>query len=221
MKKCAWCKTPKPNSKFPLHYPVCFKCLAYRARKSKPCKICGVTKPKKKFPPASLRCYACAWVCKRKDPKYREKCNAYNRRRYKEDAAYRQHYLAKCRVRNKERWRLGLIQAYDESSPRRWLFAKTRRGRTHGRRSNFKWGVSLDFLCGLWEDQKGKCALSGLPMTMQRYRLDGASIDRIDSTKGYVPGNIQLVCKAINLAKNKNTNEEMMAFIKALRAIPR
>lgn len=28
------------------------------------------------------------------------------------------------------------------------------------------------------------------------------SIDRIDSSRGYVEGNIQLVCHAVNLAKN-------------------
>ena len=43
--------------------------------------------------------------------------------------------------------------------------------------------------------------------------LDGdkwkVSIDRIDSSKGYIKGNVQLVCVLYNLMKNKLPEEEM------------
>jgi len=44
--------------------------------------------------------------------------------------------------------------------------------------------------------------------------LKTVSVDRIDSSKGYVPGNVQLVCKWVNLAKQDYSNEDMLAVLK-------
>ena len=62
----------------------------------------------------------------------------------------------------------------------------------------------------LWQQfqaQKGKCALSGILLELptsrglQRGHRSSASVDRIDSCKGYIPGNIQWVHKTINMMK--------------------
>ncbi len=42
------------------------------------------------------------------------------------------------------------------------------------------------------------------------------SIDRIDSLKGYVRGNVQIVCNWYNLAKHELSEIEMLAFCKAV-----
>jgi hypothetical protein len=47
--------------------------------------------------------------------------------------------------------------------------------------------------------------------------LKSASIDRIDPHGFYEPGNVQLVCKAINLAKSHHTQEEIIDFIQEVR----
>lgn len=65
-------------------------------------------------------------------------------------------------------------------------------------------------------DSKGVCALSGLPLTCERKHPNLASIDRIDSRKGYVKGNVQLVAKCVNLAKNAQTDAEFIAMCKAV-----
>jgi hypothetical protein len=53
--------------------------------------------------------------------------------------------------------------------------------------------------------QDRKCALTGLPLTINYSRLTGdphtASLDRIDSSKGYVRGNIQWIHKDVNMMK--------------------
>lgn len=57
-------------------------------------------------------------------------------------------------------------------------------------------------LFALWDTQGGRCALSRLPMTHTTdHRAPyNVSIDRRDNDKGYVPGNVRLVCHAVNSA---------------------
>lgn len=72
--------------------------------------------------------------------------------------------------------------------------------------------LDLDYITDLWEAQNGRCALTNKAMTHKFNSLFAVSVDRIDSGKGYVKGNIQLVCQAINYAKNKFTNEQFLNF---------
>lgn len=65
-------------------------------------------------------------------------------------------------------------------------------------------GLTLEFLQNKAQDQNYRCAISGLDLTWQRGSgkiLTNASIDRIDSNKGYEPDNVQLVCHAVNIMK--------------------
>ena len=74
--------------------------------------------------------------------------------------------------------------------------------------------VSYEYLCKLWEKQEGKCALTGEKLSFGKRKSDSknrtASLDRIDSTKGYVEGNIQWVHKWINLMKLDFSQEEFI-----------
>ena len=68
--------------------------------------------------------------------------------------------------------------------------------------------IDFDYLWGLWETQDGKCALSKLPMVHEFNNLCSISVDRVDSELGYAKGNVQLVCKWVNLAKGSHSNIE-------------
>lgn len=73
----------------------------------------------------------------------------------------------------------------------------------------------------------GICAISEVPLV--RRSMDGscaisnpffiASVDRIDCSKPYEPGNLQWTSLAINLARNKMENEEFKEAFKQFREI--
>lgn len=53
----------------------------------------------------------------------------------------------------------------------------------------------------LFQSQGGRCALSGLPIKFGYKSESTASLDRIDNSKGYIPGNLQWLHKDINKMK--------------------
>ena len=63
--------------------------------------------------------------------------------------------------------------------------------------------VTHEQLWRLFQKQDGKCALSGLPLSLALHAKDvaTASLDRIDNTQGYTLDNVQWVHKDINKAK--------------------
>lgn len=79
--------------------------------------------------------------------------------------------------------------------------------------------ISTDALEVLWVDQHGMCKLSGWPMTMELAKgvvPTNASIDRISSDAGYVLGNVQLVCRAVNVAKSDLAQSKFLQLCKAI-----
>lgn len=102
----------------------------------------------------------------------------------------------------------------DEYTPYRYYYAKTV--------SRGKCALSLNDIKTLWEKQKGICALSGLPMQLRKKNRRNdmftvASLDRIDSSKAYEPGNIQFVILSLNLGKNDASNDAYMEFLRKLK----
>lgn len=65
--------------------------------------------------------------------------------------------------------------------------------------------------------QDGKCYYTGVDLILPKNFIvavheDVVSVDRIDSSKGYTPENIQLVNKKINNMKNVFSSEEFIAI---------
>lgn len=74
--------------------------------------------------------------------------------------------------------------------------------------------IDMAYAWDLFLKQGGRCALSGLPIEI--YEGGTASIDRIDSSVGYVIGNVQWVHKHINIMKN---NHPMDYFVEMCRLV--
>jgi hypothetical protein len=79
--------------------------------------------------------------------------------------------------------------------------------------------ISIEKLEEIWDNQKGKCALTGWDMTMILGKGNintNASIDRIDSNKGYIDGNIQFVCRIVNVFKSNATEEVLFNMCESI-----
>lgn len=79
--------------------------------------------------------------------------------------------------------------------------------------------ITKQDLYDLWDNQQGKCALSGIEMTYISNcgRIPtNVSVDRIDSSKGYIKGNVQLVCMAVNQMKNDLDTQTLLMFCNAI-----
>lgn len=74
--------------------------------------------------------------------------------------------------------------------------------KSSAKRRDHEWQLTKDQLDEKFNSQKGVCALSGLQMQPGRSSPYRPSIDRIDSSKGYVKGNFQFVCSRVNIMKN-------------------
>lgn len=87
--------------------------------------------------------------------------------------------------------------------------------KTRAKRSRLEVNITKEYVNELYKNQNGKCKLSGIEITLPktwRDRTYSASLDRIDSEKGYIIGNVQWVHKHINVMKN-TFPEEMFIFL--------
>jgi len=85
---------------------------------------------------------------------------------------------------------------------------------------NLEFTLSAEFIDNLFTSQNGKCALTGIdlilfPCYKEHQRTDiTASLDRIDSSKGYTEDNVQWVHKVINIMKGSLNNSEFINISK-------
>lgn len=108
-------------------------------------------------------------------------------------------------------------QSYKYSTPENYLWSRI--GRQNRKQSQVEVAVTKQYLKELWEQQNGKCAVTGLHMTyypraMRESTGLNASVDRIDSSDIYRQGNIRLVCSKVNLMKGAGEDADMLWWCK-------
>ena len=93
-------------------------------------------------------------------------------------------------------------------------YSSIKRGANGGKgRKSIPFGVTIEYLWKVFQEQKGRCRYSNLPIDF-RSRTD--SCDRIDSSKGYVEGNIQWLHKDVNMIKRHYSESYFLALCKQI-----
>lgn len=83
-----------------------------------------------------------------------------------------------------------------------WWYTHVLRERDQTARTKLPVTVTVEQAWGLFLEQKGRCALTNTPLEISNvHERNTASVDRIDSSKGYVFENIQWVHKHLNFMK--------------------
>ena len=115
----------------------------------------------------------------------------------------------------------------DEYTPFRYYQSAIRRGMKFHNSPHTDEVITLAGLKRQWEKQKGRCAYSNVQLKLytlakSRYKcsmksdLRHASLDRIDTTRGYEEGNVHYICWPLNLAKNTMPHKQMKKFLKLI-----
>jgi len=86
--------------------------------------------------------------------------------------------------------------------------------RAKHRGQSFK--ITIQYAWELFLKQNKKCALSGLPLALSPNSMaagaSSASLDRIDSSKGYEEGNVQWVHATLNFMKTSLKQEDFVKW---------
>lgn len=121
----------------------------------------------------------------------------------------------------------GMVRKVDEMSPFRYFHKIIRNRRTSAGELR-ELDLTLQDLSDLWDEQGGVCPYTGIEMQLPRDPMHGwskevlprfrPSLDRIDSSRGYIKGNVQFISQMANHAKNSHSHDEMVAFCRAIAA---
>tara|TARA_B100001093_G_scaffold519955_1_gene611684 strand:+ start:1222 stop:1617 length:396 start_codon:yes stop_codon:yes gene_type:complete len=85
------------------------------------------------------------------------------------------------------------------------------------------WPIEVDvwYVYQIGVKQNWKCAIKGVPLEFvnngkywrgKKCNREVMTIDRIDSTKGYVKGNVQLLCCEANVWKADFSHDQLMQY---------
>ncbi len=179
--------------------------IVSRPKRSKDyCRVCNKTRAESEFKPGKNLCRECA----RLSHKQWRHTNADALKEYRSQSRVKE-------IRHKS------VRKSVSRSPEAWIRNKCRQLLKPSNRKSIKAGhseailivqVDFDYLWQTFLDQGRVCAITGLEMEHKPGSIRTMSIDRKDSSLGYIPGNIQIICVGVNLLKNKHSQSETLQF---------
>jgi hypothetical protein len=112
--------------------------------------------------------------------------------------------------------------AHLDPSNRRDEYTGFRQHLLRAKRRTREINITLEDLKQTWEEQRGICPYSKVQLrfvskTGRNNPIYAMSLDRKDSSLGYVKGNIQFISIAMNLMKNSMSEEEMQELLMILK----
>lgn len=99
------------------------------------------------------------------------------------------------------------------------IWSRLKYGSNRRKKGKFPINIDIKYAWRLYKKQDGKCALSGVSIKFGSYDLKEettASLDRIDSSRGYVKGNVQWVHKTVNKMKQDLEQDVFLSFCKTI-----
>lgn len=102
------------------------------------------------------------------------------------------------------------IERFDEEELK--LFSKLKNLCTKAKLRNQEFDPDIDWenLYDIWVEQNGRCAYSGMPLSIETNHPHTVSLDRTDSSKGYVRGNLKLLSWSVNKMKQDLKEDEFL-----------
>lgn len=120
----------------------------------------------------------------------------------------------KCYLSGKENPK---YTGYEEIQGSYWAAVK---GAAKRRKIDFD--ITIEYVWQLFLEQDRKCKYSGIELLLSSNNLEHrmgkytASLDRIDSSKGYIKGNVHWVHKRVNIMKGNMSEQEFLDFCEAV-----
>lgn len=142
-----------------------------------------------------------------KDPEKKKQADLKYKRSHREE---RSEYEREWRKKNPKSVRASKEKYNQEHPERLLLHSAKKRAKKLGREFTI---VEKDIII------PESCPLLGIPLFKSKGRMadNSPSLDRIDSTKGYVPGNVWVISQRANMLKSNGTLEEFELIVKNLR----
>lgn len=111
-------------------------------------------------------------------------------------------YKSICKSCSGKRSKLKLTKLSINNDIVFFLQYKLSTAKSRAKKYNMSFNLSIDFLFDLYKQQNGLCFYTNSPMTLNTRCPNSLSLDRIESSKGYVEGNIVLCGFKVNNMKN-------------------
>lgn len=108
------------------------------------------------------------------------------------------------------KWHKDKYENYEKVGSLAQVFQSAKRG---ARFRDLEFSITLSDLEALWEKQEGMCAYTRHPMSLTKGSSNKVSIDRLDSARGYVIGNLVLCGVRVNLMKGPLSVSEFKQLV--------
>ena len=79
--------------------------------------------------------------------------------------------------------------------------------------------VDKEYLLSLKDNTYTHCKCCGVEYDYTAKRSNTPSVDRVDNSKGYIKGNVEIICANCNITKNDLTIEKMNMFISYISSV--
>lgn len=142
-----------------------------------------------------------------------------NKRHYEANREEQLERMRTWKERNPEK-AIAATRKWQEANPVRTLFTQCK---CNARQRKLPFELTIQMVEELLKDMT--CSATSLPLTFDS--IDGEryarrpwfpSLDRLDNSKGYVPGNVRVVCSLYNFMRSNHADEDVLTVARALVA---